>query len=33
VHTAFLTAIGFTLLNGWMLKTRIRCEERALGYR
>jgi methyltransferase len=33
VHTAFLTAIGFTLLNAWMLQTRIRCEERALGYR
>ena len=33
VHTAFLTAIGFSLLNAWMLQTRIRCEERALGYR
>jgi methyltransferase len=33
VHTAFLTAIGFSLLNAWMLLTRIRCEERALGYR
>lgn len=33
VHTAFLTAIGFSLLNAWMLRTRIRCEELALGYR
>jgi methyltransferase len=33
VHTAYLTAIGFSLLNAWMLQTRIRCEERALGYR
>ena len=33
IHTAYLTAIGFTLLNGLMLHTRIRCEERALGYR
>jgi methyltransferase len=33
VHTAVLTAIGFGLLNVWMLRTRIRCEERALGYR
>jgi len=31
IHTAFLTAAGFSLLNAWMLKTRIRCEERALG--
>jgi methyltransferase len=33
VHTAFLTAIGFSLVNAWMLRTRIRCEELALGYR
>lgn len=33
VHTAFLTAVGFSLLNAWMLRTRIRCEELALGYR
>ena len=33
IHTAYLTAIGFTLLNGLMLRTRIRCEEHALGYR
>ncbi len=32
-HTAFLTAIAFSLLNGFLLQTRIRCEERALGYR
>ena len=31
VHTAYLTSIGFTLLNSLMLRTRIRCEERALG--
>jgi methyltransferase len=31
VHTAFLTALGFTLLNAWLLTVRIRCEERALG--
>jgi methyltransferase len=29
VHTAYLTALGFTLLNGLMLALRIRCEERA----
>ncbi len=33
IHTAYLTAIGFSLLNAFMLQTRIRCEERALGYR
>jgi methyltransferase len=31
IHTAYLTAIGFSLLNALMLRTRIRCEERALG--
>ena len=31
IHTAYLTALGFSLLNAWMLRTRIRCEERALG--
>lgn len=31
VHTAWLTAIAFSLLNAWMLATRIRCEERALA--
>lgn len=31
VHTAFLTAFFFSLLNAWMLRVRIRCEERALG--
>ncbi len=31
IHAAYLTAFGFTLLNGLMLRTRIRCEERALG--
>ncbi len=33
IHTAFWTAIGFGILNGFMLQARIRCEERALGYR
>ncbi len=31
IHTAWLTAIGFSLLNAWMLRTRIRCEENALA--
>jgi methyltransferase len=31
IHTAYLTALAFTLLNAMMLRTRIRCEERALG--
>jgi methyltransferase len=31
VHTAWITAIVFTLLNAWMLTVRIRCEERALS--
>ena len=31
IHNAYLTAFGFTLLNGLMLRTRILCEERALG--
>lgn len=31
IHTAYLTAVVFTLLNAWMLRTRIRCEERALS--
>jgi len=31
IHTAYLTALGFSLLNALMLRTRIRCEERALG--
>ena len=30
VHTAWWTAIGFTVLNLWMLSVRIRCENRAL---
>ncbi len=33
IHTAFLTAMGFSLLNGLMLRTRVLCEGRALGYR
>jgi methyltransferase len=31
VHTAWLTAALFTLLDAWMLAVRIRCEERALA--
>ncbi|RKE18380.1 isoprenylcysteine carboxyl methyltransferase family protein [Streptomyces sp. TLI_171] len=30
VHTAWVTALCFTLLNAWLLVTRLRCEERAL---
>jgi len=30
VHSAWLTALVFTLLNGVMLRVRIRCEEAAL---
>jgi methyltransferase len=31
VHTAWLTALVFTVLNGWLLSVRIRVENRALG--
>jgi len=31
VHGAWLTALGFTLANAWLLRTRMRVEERALG--
>ncbi len=31
VHTAWLTAVAFSLLDAWMLAVRIRCEERALA--
>ncbi|WP_371483171.1 isoprenylcysteine carboxyl methyltransferase family protein [Kitasatospora sp. NBC_00315] len=31
VHTAWLTALGFTLLNLPLLAVRLRCENRALG--
>ncbi|MFJ1757067.1 isoprenylcysteine carboxyl methyltransferase family protein [Kitasatospora sp. NPDC088134] len=30
VHTAWVTALCFTVLNAWLLATRLRCEERAL---
>lgn len=33
VHTAFFTALAFTVGNGLLLRARIRAEERALGYR
>jgi len=31
VHTAWVTATAFTLLNAWLLSIRIRCEEDALA--
>lgn len=31
VHSAWLTALGFTVLNAWLLTVRIRCEEKALS--
>ena len=31
VHTAWLTALGFSLLNGILLTARIRCEDEALA--
>jgi methyltransferase len=31
VHTAWLTAVLFTVLNGWLLSVRIRVENRALA--
>ena len=31
VHTAWLTALVFTVLNGWLLKVRIGVENRALA--
>jgi methyltransferase len=33
VHTAWLTAIGFTVANALLLSVRIRVENTALGYR
>lgn len=30
VHTAWLTALGFTILNALLLRVRIRCENKAL---
>jgi methyltransferase len=32
VHTAWLTAIGFTLANALLLRVRIGVENSALGY-
>ncbi|MCF3184684.1 isoprenylcysteine carboxyl methyltransferase family protein [Streptomyces polychromogenes] len=32
VHTAWVTALGFTLLNALVLRVRIRCENSALTY-
>lgn len=31
VHTAWLTALGFTVLNLWLLSVRVAVEDRALG--
>ena len=31
VHTAWVTALAFTVLNAWLLVVRIRCENRALA--
>lgn len=31
IHTAWVTAVVFTVLNAWLLRTRIRCEEEALA--
>jgi methyltransferase len=31
VHSAYLSALVFSLLNGWLLRARIRAEERALA--
>lgn len=31
VHTGWLTALAFTVLNGWLLTVRIRTENRALA--
>jgi len=31
VHTAWLTALAFSLLNAWLLRVRIRAEEAALA--
>jgi methyltransferase len=31
VHTAWLTALAFTLANAALLRVRIRCEEQALA--
>lgn len=31
VHTAWVTATVFTVLNAWLLSVRIRCEDRALA--
>lgn len=30
IHTAWITALAFTILNAWLLTVRIRCEDEAL---
>lgn len=32
IHTAWITAICFTLANAWLLRVRLRVENQALGY-
>jgi methyltransferase len=32
IHTAWITAICFTLANAWLLSVRLRVENQALGY-
>jgi methyltransferase len=31
IHTAWITALAFTILNAWLLTVRIRCEDEALA--
>jgi methyltransferase len=31
IHTAWITAVAFTLLNAWVLSVRLRCENEALA--
>ena len=31
IHTAWITALAFTILNAWLLTVRIRCEDKALS--
>ncbi|MDG1479609.1 MAG: isoprenylcysteine carboxylmethyltransferase family protein [Myxococcota bacterium] len=31
IHSAWITAIAFTVLNAWLLTVRIRCEDQALS--
>lgn len=31
IHSAWITALTFTILNAWLLRVRLRCEEAALA--